>query len=244
MTSGKQAKHRLDTRPLTPVDDLVQADQLLKFSRHSMAAATVTGIALTASIAGAASATGDDIAQPAKQSDIDVVDDVLTAVPTGNIASVDQDWDPGDEIAAQSEDPVEQAPEVDDTAASRDYERESIDSYSVPAVSVDTSSIAAAAMSVTGVPYVYGGASLAGMDCSGLVVYVFAQFGINLPHQSEAIYNSGTVIPASERQPGDVIYYPGHVAIYVGNDSMVEATVPGALSSVSAVRGGGTYVRI
>lgn len=253
MTSGKLAKHRLETRPLTPVDNLVQADQLLKFSRHSVAAATATGIALTASIAGAASAAGNDVAQPVKNSGIDVLEENLTAAPTGNIASVDQEWDPGDEVAAVADEPaaVDAAvdadvdADVDDTAdvASRGEDRAALTS-DVPPVSVDTSSIAAAAISMTGIPYVYGGATPAGMDCSGLVVYVFAQFGINLPHQSEAIYSSGTVIPSSERQPGDVIYYPGHVAIYVGDDSMVEATVPGALSTVSPVRGGGTYVRI
>ncbi|MEJ1229882.1 MAG: NlpC/P60 family protein [Galbitalea sp.] len=69
-----------------------------------------------------------------------------------------------------------------------------------------------------GVPYVFGGESPAGFDCSGLVAYVFAQFGISLPHSSMLQGEMGTRIPYSQALPGDVVVMHGgsHVGIYIG----------------------------
>ena len=86
----------------------------------------------------------------------------------------------------------------------------------------------AAALTRVGSPYVWGAAGPTTFDCSGLVVWAYAQVGINLPHYSGAQYQTTTRISASQLQPGDLVFYgPGgseHVAIYIGGNQLVQAS--------------------
>ena len=76
-----------------------------------------------------------------------------------------------------------------------------------------------------GNPYVWGGTSLTnGADCSGFVMSVYANFGVGLPHSSSAMRGVGYGVSLSEAQPGDIICYSGHVAIYCGNNTIVHAS--------------------
>ncbi len=91
-------------------------------------------------------------------------------------------------------------------------------------------SIVAIAESMLGVKYKFGGASSKGIDCSGLVLYCYAQVGVSVPHGATSIMNkSGVKVPRSDLKPGDVICYDygsycGHVAIYVGDGQVIHAS--------------------
>ena len=86
-------------------------------------------------------------------------------------------------------------------------------------------SIAAYACKFIGNPYVPGGTSLTkGADCSGFVYSVYKDFGYSVPRTSYSLKNAGKEVSYSEAEPGDVICYPGHVAIYLGNGMIVHAS--------------------
>ena len=89
---------------------------------------------------------------------------------------------------------------------------------------VSGSSVVSYAMQFVGNPYVWGGNSLTnGVDCSGFVHEVYAHFGISTPRYSQAFKSVGQAISFDNIQPGDVVVYPGHVAIYAGGGVIVEA---------------------
>ena len=99
-------------------------------------------------------------------------------------------------------------------------------SYSAPSGS-NGQAVVNYASQFVGNPYVYGGSSLTnGTDCSGFVMSVYAQFGISLPHSSSAMRSVGYGVSTSDMQPGDIICYSGHVAIYMGNGQIVHASNP------------------
>jgi cell wall-associated NlpC family hydrolase len=97
-------------------------------------------------------------------------------------------------------------------------------------------------MQYLGVPYVWGGASPSGFDCSGLVMYVFAQVGVSLPHYTVAQYNypNSVPVPRNELQPGDLVFFAGlgHVGIYVGNGQFIHAPHTGDVVRIDSLNSG------
>jgi len=96
------------------------------------------------------------------------------------------------------------------------------------------------AMRYLGVPYVWGGASPAtGFDCSGFIMYVYAQLGLSLPHYTGAQYALGAPVPRDQLQPGDLVFFDGlgHAGIYVGNDQFIHAPHTGDVVKISSMTG-------
>jgi peptidoglycan DL-endopeptidase CwlO len=138
------------------------------------------------------------------------------------------------------------APARATAAASRSVERAPAAAPAAAAPASSTGSqVVDIAMKYVGVPYVLGGSSPSGFDCSGLTQYVYAQLGISLPHQSTKQRDAGTRISAADARPGDLIWSPGHISIYAGNGMQIEATVPGSTVKYSKIwQNSPTFIRV
>lgn len=125
-----------------------------------------------------------------------------------------------------------QAQAIQQEEASRSAERTVI----APPVSKTGQAVAEYAMQFSGYPYVYGGNQPSGWDCSGFVQYVFAQFGISLPHQSGGQMSVGSPVASlAEAQPGDILTNGSHAAIYIGNGMVMNAMSPSQGTGVAPV---------
>lgn len=100
------------------------------------------------------------------------------------------------------------------------------------------------ALSYLGAPYVWGGSSPSGFDCSGFVMYVYSQAGISLPHSSSAQYGSGDYVSRDSLQPGDLVFFGSpihHVGIYIGNDSFVHSPHSGDVVKITSLSARSNY---
>jgi peptidoglycan DL-endopeptidase CwlO len=93
------------------------------------------------------------------------------------------------------------------------------------------------AMQYLGVPYVWGGASPSGFDCSGLVMYVYAQVGVSLPHYTGAQWQMGVPVAYSDLEPGDLVFFDGlgHVGIYIGGGEFIHAPHTGDVVRIDSL---------
>ena len=236
MTTVKPApRHRKARRPMAPVFDLADTLTSFKTPLRGTAAASAAGLALTAVVGGAATA-----APTAHEAAVDTSTNTATVLPT-TVSVPDIAWSASDEVSASAEAPAPVA--TTHAAASRDYTRSEIGTSSA-ALNPSGNDIVSIALSLTGIPYVYGGSTPAGFDCSGFTQYVYARAGISIPRTSGAQGAAGTFVSASEARPGDLVWHAyGHVGIYAGNGMVVEATTPGSVTKVQPLWGNYSFVR-
>lgn len=120
-----------------------------------------------------------------------------------------------------------------DTYNLRRFDSMSVSDLQSGAFSSDA--IVRAAYSQLGVPYVWGGSTPGvALDCSGLTQYCYAQAGISIPHNSESQAAMGRKVPVSEASPGDILWRPGHVAIYVGDNKYIHEPHSGAVCTLAS----------
>ena len=99
------------------------------------------------------------------------------------------------------------------------------------------SSVVSVALQYLGVPYVWGGASPSGFDCSGLTMYAYAKVGVYLPHNAAMQYGMGTPVSRSQLAPGDLVFFNGlsHVGMYIGGGRFVHAPHTGDVVKISSL---------
>lgn len=109
--------------------------------------------------------------------------------------------------------------------------------YNPPPAGTLGQQAAAIAQQYLGVPYVWGGASPSGFDCSGLVVYVYGRLGVSLPHYTVSLWNSGAHVSRDQLAPGDLVFFYSldHVGIYLGGGLFIHAPHTGTVVQISSL---------
>ena len=101
---------------------------------------------------------------------------------------------------------------------------------------ISASTLVKYAKQFIGVPYIYGGTTPKGFDCSGLVQYVYRHFGINITRTTKTQINDGREVGRNELKPGDLVFpSKDHVTLYIGNEKLLHAPQPGEKVKISPV---------
>ena len=243
MPARPVARHRAARRPLTALDDLAaaSADGMASAGRRSAVAVITSGLVMSMSGTPAFAARTSEVGAFSGSVDTSRLTQSARAVLEQQVVApverrVDLRGARRDRgratPRARSRSRQPQASRSRERAAHRPRRgRPPRPLTAEPAVAVPASAhgnaIVEIAARYVGVPYVYGGTTPDGFDCSGFTSYVFAQVGISLPRTSSAQRTVGTVVSRADAQPGDLIWSPGHIAIYAGDGLQVDAPRPG-----------------
>lgn len=249
MTNAKYApRHRKARRPMAPIASIADAITSMDINPvRGTAAVSVTGLALTAVVAPVVQASpSTEVAQTENAA----VTTTASVEAVNTVSVPDIAWSATDEIAVAAEAPAAEAeaPAVEEEAANRSEERANFSDVDVQAREVAVNAaggdIVSIASSLLGIPYVYGGSTPAGFDCSGFTQYVYGMAGISIPRTSGEQGYAGTFVSAAEARPGDLVWHAyGHVGIYAGNGMVIEATTPGATTTMQPLWGDYQFVR-
>ncbi|MGP7960253.1 C40 family peptidase [Sanguibacter sp. A247] len=238
--STTRGRHRAARRPLGQVIVDVAGEGI---GRRTAVVAASSGLLVSMAVAPANAAVGSD-AVAIGSADVSALTSQaraqLAAAPAVTVsegswaADIDEvevvKVTPAPEVRRAAPAPTRaEAPERRAAPASRSSERTEaprVKNNPIPQ-SVSGSKVLEIASRYVGVPYVYGGSTPRGFDCSGFTSYVFAQVGVNLPRSSGAQRGAGQIISRADARPGDLIWTPGHIAIYAGGNTQIDAPRPG-----------------
>ena len=226
-----RARHRASTRPSTPLTQLTSTAtaQLQVVGRRTAVGAATSGLVVSAiGAAPATASSGSAVGLPpvdtaalaaSAQAQLDLAP-VVTA-PTTAAWTVDVP-----QVTAVKPPPKPKVTPTRSTSTASRSSSRSVVNNPVPQ-SVAGNAVLEIAARYVGVPYVSGGSTPAGFDCSGFVKYVYAQLGINLPRTTGAYPGVGQHVSRADALPGDIIWSPGHVGIYAGGNMQIDAPRPG-----------------
>ncbi|GAB3163948.1 hypothetical protein GCM10027059_19150 [Myceligenerans halotolerans] len=228
---------------MTPLTDLVQNSQL---GRRTAVAAAAGGILVsTFGAAAAQAAPGETVKSDVSKLGslnlsalsseahqvvdaapvVTVARDAKMAAETGVVSVTPASENEEYQAQLAAEEAAEEAAAA--AAAAEEAAAEVASAATSAPASANGSEIISIASRYVGTPYVSGGSSPSGFDCSGFTSYVYAQVGISLPRSSSAQAAGGTRVAASAAVAGDLVYAPGHVGIYAGGNTMIDAPKPG-----------------
>jgi peptidoglycan DL-endopeptidase CwlO len=250
VSTTTRARHRAARRPSTPLTELASAasDQLGTVGRATAVVAASSGLVVSMMGAPAMAAAPSDDTVTGALAAVDT--DALTASAKAVLESapvvsapVDAKWKIHAPAIKAVKPVVKKVVAVEDNDSSPSVSRSSLRSSSSSSdssssnsskssnnptpQSVSGNAVLEIAARYVGTPYVYGGSGPGGFDCSGFVSYVYKQLGISLPRSSGGIRSVGQVISRSEAKPGDLIWTPGHIAIYAGGNQQIDSPRPG-----------------
>ena len=232
--SPPHARHRSARRPVTPLDDFANAatGSLAVVGRRSAVVAASGGLVMTMALPASAVESA-----PQNLPAVDVsalTADARQALSTSPVVTVpgDAGWTfTAPTITVTANPKAEPVVVRAAPAASRSAARAAVTAASPAAAAVPQSVAGNAVLEVAaryiGVPYVLGGTTPDGFDCSGFTGYVYAQLGINLPRASTDQRDAGVEVSRADARPGDLIWSPGHIGIYAGGNTQIDSPRPG-----------------
>lgn len=237
--STQRARHRSARRPVTPLDDLATAatGSLATVGRRSAVVAASGGLVMTMALPASAASTDGPVNNLPAVDVSALTADARAALATSPAVSVPVDaaWGfdtPAITVVANPKPEPEPEP-VREAPVARSAERAEVaQAAEAPAAapvpqSVSGNAVLEIAARYVGVPYVSGGTTPDGFDCSGFTSYVYAQLGITLSRSSADQRYDGVQVSRADAQPGDLIWSPGHVGIYAGGNQQIDSPRPG-----------------
>ncbi len=131
----------------------------------------------------------------------------------------------------------QQATAAPEAAPQALVQSDSVEEAIAPAPDARYGGVVGIAMQFLGVPYVWGGASPSGFDCSGFSMYVYAKVGVSLPHHAASQYGMGTPVSKEQLQAGDLVFFNGlgHMGIYIGGGQFIHAPHSGDVVKISSL---------